>query len=225
MTRLYVVPDSGDCPASHPVKLMTLFYEFVYGTGSLRRSSSGKSRFVLANGKLKLASNSFAGVYPTHPLSFHGHLCPHPSGDAVGYAFHADFVSGWDVKVLQAAADQCTGNLFQDLKSCPPFVASLSTTSSCKTKQSVNENVLGSFKSLPGCVPIKNGPSKGAIGKTCTVPTLSVVAQQGGPDDATFPNRRDVSEEHVQYAQRRLDLADPVVRRSRHRDLREAVAA
>lgn len=138
---------------------------------------------------------------------------------------HADFVSAWDVTVLQSAIDQCTGNLFGDLKSCPPFVKSLNTTSTCKTKESVKEQVGGSLKSLPGCVPIKNGPSKGAIAKQCTAATLSVVAQQGGPDDASFPNRRDVLEEHVQYSQRRLDLAKPAVRRSRHRELREALSA
>jgi hypothetical protein len=48
---LSTVADSGDCPTSHPVKLMTLFYEFVYATGNLKKSSSGRSSLVLANGE------------------------------------------------------------------------------------------------------------------------------------------------------------------------------
>ncbi|CAO1620677.1 unnamed protein product [Parajaminaea phylloscopi] len=137
--------DTGDCPRSHPVKLPTLFYEFVWGTEQLQRHK--KSGFVLSN------------------------------GDAVGHSMHADFVAGWNVGVLQKAIDTCTGNLFQDLKSCPPFVASLKQEDKaagqyCSTSRSViSESVLGTGKKhLPGCQVVQNGPFKGAGSGKCVIP-------------------------------------------------------
>lgn len=44
-------PDNGDCPASHPVKFTTLFYEFVYGVNDLVSDKNGT--LVLANGDTK----------------------------------------------------------------------------------------------------------------------------------------------------------------------------
>lgn len=41
-------PDNGDCPKSHPIKLVTLFYEFIWSTGS--QTNPNHSRWVLANG-------------------------------------------------------------------------------------------------------------------------------------------------------------------------------
>ncbi|CAO1613714.1 unnamed protein product [Sympodiomycopsis kandeliae] len=135
-------PDNGDCPSSHPVKFMTLFYEFIYSTKDLQKSADGKSGFVLAN------------------------------GDAVGHSFHGDFVAGWDEDVLQKAIDQCTFNLFGNLKGCAPFLKTLTEEvqgkSYCTTKSSVDETVLGdNLKSLPGCQVVKNGPFKGA-GSSCS---------------------------------------------------------
>lgn len=151
-------PDNGDCPKTHPIKFMTLFYEFIYSTKNLHKSKSGKSGFVLAN------------------------------GDAVGHSFHADFVAGWDTNVLQKAIEQCTGSLFGDLKGCAPFVKSFMQEaeptakapkqSYCKVKSSVQETVLGTnLESLPGCQVVKNGGFKGA-GSSCqsnltTTPQIS----------------------------------------------------
>ncbi|PWN29842.1 WSC-domain-containing protein, partial [Jaminaea rosea] len=153
-------PDNGDCPSSHPVKFQTLFYEFVYATKDLAVSSTGKSGFVLAN------------------------------GDAVGHSFHADFVSHWDTDVLQSAIDDCTTNLFNDLKSCKPFVASLKDESKdnggsyCTTKSSVvGERVMGSgHTSLPGCLYVKNGPKaiRGA-GKEAADKCAAEAKEKGQP--------------------------------------------
>lgn len=84
------------------------------------------------------------------------------NGDTKGWSFHADFISGWNVDILQAGIDQCTSNLFGDVEKCPPFVKSLDRTSKCSVKPIVQEKVLGSVKALPGCNTIKNGKFKGA---------------------------------------------------------------
>lgn len=173
-------PDTGDCPSTHPVKFMTLFYEFIWTTGNLKQGKTGKSGFVLAN------------------------------GDTKGYSFHADFVSGWDEDVLQDAVDQCTGNLFGDLKSCPPFVPSLrdeqtgsngnSTSDStyCTVKTSVDETVLGSsLKYLPGCQTIKNGNATGA-GKKCVLSTPAIKAQ-GFKQQTSVMLRRDEDDVEDDY--------------------------
>ena len=56
--------DSGECPASHPYPLMSLFYEFIWGTNNFANDWYGDSQpFVFA------------------------------MGDATGYGFHGDFVS------------------------------------------------------------------------------------------------------------------------------------
>ncbi|PWN20147.1 WSC-domain-containing protein [Microstroma glucosiphilum] len=165
-------PDTGDCPTTHPVKFMTLFYEFIYNTGSLQSVSNGTSSsgFVLAN------------------------------GDAVGYSFHGDFVSGWDQEVLTDAIDQCSGNLFGDLDSCAPFLPTLHYETSspnsdpdagyCTTTSSVNEKVLGTgFANLPNCQVVRNGPFKGAGSCTNTtqvVPTITVVSNSTGPTNANY---------------------------------------
>lgn len=163
-------PDTGDCPSTHPVKFMTLFYEFIYSTGNLQSVSNGTSSsgFVLAN------------------------------GDAVGNSFHADFVSGWDTTVLRSAITNCSGDLFGDLSKCAPFVPSLhqetSTPTSdaaagyCRTSPAVNEVVLGNgLTSLPGCQTVRNGPFKGA-GSPCTssTPTTSTVSNSSTPTDAAY---------------------------------------
>ncbi|CAO1622292.1 unnamed protein product [Parajaminaea phylloscopi] len=161
--------DTGDCPATHPVKFMTLFYEYIFSTGSLKNSETGG--FVLAN------------------------------GDAMGWSFHADFVAGWDETVLKSAIDQCSGNLFGDLKSCPPFVPTLhpetaSPKSSdpaagfCTTGSAVSEKVLGTgFKSLPGCQMVRNGPFKGAGAcgaNTTTVANITATPSTSTPSDVNY---------------------------------------
>lgn len=186
-------PDTGDCPKSHPVKFQTLFYEFVWATNNLSVTASQKSGFVLAN------------------------------GDAVGYSFHADFIAHWDTDVLQDAIDNCTGNLFGDLKSCAPFVPSLrnevqgNATSYCSTKESVDERVLGSgHTSLPGCLYVKNGPSamKGAgkeaaakcAAKMAKAGQPAIKAAAGGPDDASSAAAKRAMEDAERHLKKRRQL-------------------
>ena len=77
-------------------------------------------------------------------------------GDETGYGFHADFLNGWDVDVLQAAIDQCTGDLFQNIEGCPPFVQYIDRerAKSCTIPRVVEEEIDGPLSALPGCNPI-----------------------------------------------------------------------
>ena len=70
--------NDGDCPSTHPVRLISIFYEFIWETAPFANRWYGNSQpFVLSN------------------------------GDPTGYGFHGDFVNGWDVPTLQAAVDAC----------------------------------------------------------------------------------------------------------------------
>lgn len=145
-------PDNGDaCPSTHPIRFITLFYEFIWNVGSQPNNGS----WMFAN------------------------------GDSIGYSFHADFQNGWDTNVLQAAINQCTGQLFGDLESCPPFVPSLdrSKAASCRVDPSKvtglsSEQVNGKIGKLPGCNPVQNGPNAGA-GSCGTNPNIAQPTADG----------------------------------------------
>lgn len=88
----------GDCPASHPVKVVQLFYEFIFEVQKFPFNAAGTPTWVFAN------------------------------GDATGYGLHADFINGWPqlingTNVLQRAIDECNDNLGVGgvLTDCRPF--------------------------------------------------------------------------------------------------------
>jgi hypothetical protein len=119
----------GSCPDSNPIRLPTLFYEFVWGVGST--NNAGNSSWVLSN------------------------------GDAIGYSFHADFISAWDESILQQALDECRGALFNDLESCPPLAKTLDRKKSQACSAQSSEATSGNIESLPGCNVVWNGPHAG----------------------------------------------------------------
>ncbi|KAI0353830.1 WSC-domain-containing protein [Trametes cingulata] len=118
--------DSGDCPDTHPVHLISLFYEM--GVSVQDFEFHGNGTWVLAN------------------------------GDTTGYGLHADFQNGWDVDLLQAAIDQCSGasgNVFD----CAPLAAvyDRDAANACVFQgQLVNEDIglNGPIPALPGCNPV-----------------------------------------------------------------------
>lgn len=117
--------DNGRCPESHPVRMISIFYEVLYSVDKFDNGwwdPSGKHPFVFAN------------------------------GDPTGYGFHGDFVNGWDVDVLQEAVDTCN-NPSGNLEDCPVFVGEMYTGSecqNCRVPPSVGEKVKGVLPSLPG---------------------------------------------------------------------------
>jgi len=123
--------DNGWCPDSHPVHLVSIFYEVIYQT------------------------NLFADRWHDphhHPFVF-------AMGDRTGYGFHGDFVNGWDVEALQTAVDTCT-NDSGELSDCPVFADLYSNEQSqaCMIPPSVHEPVTGNLTKLPGCNPVTDGP-------------------------------------------------------------------
>lgn len=120
--------DNGDCPSSHPVRLPTLFYEFIWDVSG---QTNANSTWVFSN------------------------------GDSIGYSMHADFIAAWNETILQDAIDQCAGNLFNNLESCPPLNLTLNRKASDACTATSTAATSGSLAALPGCNMIWNGPHAG----------------------------------------------------------------
>lgn len=131
--------DSGKCPDTHPVHLISIFYEVNYNTGDFGSMWYGSGQpFVFA------------------------------MGDPTGYGFHGDFVNGWDVPTLQSAVDECTNDSGL-LSDCPVFANNLFTTKqsqACIIPPQVDEQVTGMLDALPGCNPVQQGPGLASV-QTC----------------------------------------------------------
>ncbi|KAK1148182.1 hypothetical protein N8T08_010827 [Aspergillus melleus] len=140
--------NDGTCPESHPVHLVSIFYEVLWNTGVFADQWYGDSQpFVLAN------------------------------GDPTGYGFHGDFINGWDVDVLQTAIDKCL-NLSGNLEDCvdengtPVFeFFSDEECQACSVPNLVDEDIDGIFENLPGCNPLTGGPDR-AEPQECEMPAL-----------------------------------------------------
>ncbi|KAL1839072.1 hypothetical protein VTJ49DRAFT_1902 [Mycothermus thermophilus] len=84
------------------------------------------------------------------------------NGDPLGFGYHADFISGWDVNFLQQAVNQCrddSGSIY----ACPLFtIQDESEQKKCKLPDLpsiASEKVSGVIgNSLPGGVTIQRGP-------------------------------------------------------------------
>lgn len=128
--------DGGECPKSHPVRLVSLFYEFIYRVQDFPHNGAAGPTWVFAN------------------------------GDTTGYGMHGDFLNGWPAynngtNVLQQAIDGCNQNngVGGVLENCPPFVPFLNSDAAygCQPQNFyVNEDVgfNSPLKALPGNNPI-----------------------------------------------------------------------
>lgn len=103
--------DGGDCPSTHPVRLVSLFYEFIYNVQDFPFNGAGNVTWVFA------------------------------TGDTTGYSMHGDFVNGWPslangTNVLQEALDQCNqdNGVGGELNNCPPFVPYIDSASASACK-------------------------------------------------------------------------------------------
>lgn len=121
--------DNGPCPASHPVHMISLFYEVIFSTVDFPfwTPESAWQPFVFS------------------------------MGDPTGYGFHGDFINGWDVPTLQNATNLCTADTGQ-IYDCPVFDFFTSDeTESCTLAPKIDEQIFGTMDNLPGCNPITWG--------------------------------------------------------------------
>ena len=130
--------NDGKCPDTHPVHLVSIFFEIIWDTNQFKDMWYGNSQpFVWAQ------------------------------GDPTGYGFHGDFLMGWDRTVLQNAVDQCTSDSGR-VEDCPVFqLYPDSTAEGCKIASKISEDVQGPFAKLPGCNPVQQGPNEAQIIPTC----------------------------------------------------------
>lgn len=148
--------NDGACPSTHPVHLISIFYEIIWNTNAFADKWYGNSQpFVWA------------------------------MGDPTGYGFHGDFLMGWDRDLLQRAVDQCT-NLSGQVEDCPVFnLYPTSTAQGCKLAPRINENVQGPFAQLPGCNPVRQGPGMVPPIATCAGNTQTIGQGQSFFTDLT----------------------------------------
>jgi Domain of unknown function (DUF1996) len=181
--------DSGSCPDSHPHRLATLFHEWIYQTHALPNggANDGNKHLVIAN------------------------------GDMLGASFHADFINGWNVNVLQDALTKCEPSAdpsnkdlqFLDarLGLCPvfpPYIAvpmptnsTVPTVSNCSASALVKKDghVLGqNLAYLPGCNPIRNGPFKQTAKDIAACSTSAAYVVGNGTSSATTANAANASD-------------------------------
>lgn len=152
--------DSGVCPPTHPVQLISIFYEVMWDIDSI------KDRLGHSNSNL---------VWSTD--------------DSTGYSFHGDFQNGWDVAVLQNAIDQCT-NLSGLVEDCPAFqLRPGGYERQCPTKKLTPETVLGKgLASIPYSCGAIYSPGVASLcsassmtSPPLSIPTSSLVAPKSIP--------------------------------------------
>ncbi|KAI9835060.1 MAG: hypothetical protein M1819_002612 [Sarea resinae] len=121
--------NGGYCPSTHPVHMISLFYETIWQINDF-------------------ADGWYDGTTPPFVLS---------TGDPTGYGYHGDFVNGWDVSVLQNAVDNCN-DPNGIMENCEYFTLTTDASANCMIEPSVDEQVFGVLDALPGCNPVQNGP-------------------------------------------------------------------
>ncbi|KAG8968961.1 hypothetical protein FRB90_010780, partial [Tulasnella sp. 427] len=132
-------PDSGNCPSTHPVRLVTLFYEQVFDVGSFPYNGAG------------------TWVFSNRDDTGYGFHADFQNGWEVG-----------DNSLLQQAIDQCT-NLSGALTDCPILKPYLDDDAkeACQPANPIPDEDVGyrgpgvtvgtSTPTLPGCNPIWTG--------------------------------------------------------------------
>ncbi|PHH70985.1 hypothetical protein CDD80_5610 [Ophiocordyceps camponoti-rufipedis] len=121
-----------DCPKGH-IHVPHLFLEVYWDTPAFKgrwEQGKGKQPFVLSN------------------------------GDATGFSLHADFMAGWDEKVLQHVIDTCDAGT-AGMDKCPGLPLGLNEAD-CTVESVVKERVDGVLDALPG----DNGIAGWSYGRT-----------------------------------------------------------
>ncbi|KAF2108326.1 hypothetical protein BDV96DRAFT_652894 [Lophiotrema nucula] len=139
--------DGGTCPSSHPVQLITLFYEVYYDTKGFKNLWYGdKQPFVFSN------------------------------GDATGYGYHGDFVNGWDEASLQKGITTCSDGKADCEKRAFGTLREQGEAQACKLPSMIDEKVSGVLPALPGCNPVTYGPAPTTQQANCAAPKLNLKA-------------------------------------------------
>lgn len=134
--------NNGNCPKSHPVHLISIFYEVLFDVNAWKDEwYDGKWPFVLS------------------------------TGDPTGYGFHGDFVNGWDIEVLQKAVDGCNSESGK-VEDCPYLTFfDKDIQNDCYIPPRVDEQTTGWMPKLPGCNAVV-GPPGPARPQTCDATTV-----------------------------------------------------
>lgn len=166
--------EGGDCPTTHPHKLMNLFYEFVYDVGSFD-FRAGQTNWVFANGDTTgLAMHGdFINGWDVNTLTNAVKQCTDMFFDPqLESTFHLS-------QCLRTTNIHCSFlffslSLFVD---CGPLAASIDRkkSQSCTIPRVVEEDIDGPLKALPGCNPVSGGP----VAKASTCANQIVPAIKG----------------------------------------------
>ncbi|KAF4457032.1 hypothetical protein F53441_947 [Fusarium austroafricanum] len=87
------------------------------------------------------------------------------NGDTTGYAFHGDFLNGWNPTVLSSAIKNCINNdtIGGAISQCPVLAASQTSyfEDNCpEMPPLINEPIRGMIDALPGCIQPFSGPGR-----------------------------------------------------------------
>ena len=130
--------DYGECPLSHPVHLVSIFYEIIWSV------------------------NEFVDMWygSTQPFLW-------IKGDSTGLGLHGDFFNGRNVDLLQSAADQCASDS-GNVEDCPVFsLTPDNVAEQCKLSTFVDEPVIGVLDKFSGCKFVQLGPNEAVPGYCC----------------------------------------------------------
>lgn len=139
--------DNGPCPATHPVHLVSLFYEVTFDVHQFVNDRWNDQPFVWS------------------------------MGDPTGYGFHGDFFNGWDVDILQEAIDTCNDDsgLVSDCPVFDTITNSVAESQWCQIPAQVDEDIKGPLAALPGCNPVTDGPGEASPVTDCAVTPIGNV--------------------------------------------------
>jgi hypothetical protein len=140
--------DYGTCPESHPVRVVSLFYEVIWWVDDWKQGGGGvgKRLFVWAE------------------------------GDPTGFGLHADFLMGWDESLLESAVKGCTNDSGRVEHWGVFELVADDVAKTCTAVAEVGEMVLGGLDRLSGCNEVQSGPGEAVPGLGCGSGNVSSVS-------------------------------------------------
>ncbi|KAF8267410.1 hypothetical protein EI94DRAFT_1700988 [Lactarius quietus] len=152
--------DSGECPYTHPVHVVSIFYEVWYGVGPFNSLNDG-GRFVLANGD-------------STGHGFHGDFLNGWDNNVLSNAVQKCTDGTGNIQNCPVFADAGLLQTNQQMNSCSA------------TNPLPSEDITGPMASLPGCVAVTNGPAEAS--PTDLDPGCTAASRRRSPDADLMPN-------------------------------------